>query len=95
MVILQILLAIPIIVLNIRIILIIALALVTAVQILVHPRILQVRVLIKNKEKEMLVEQLLNENLEKSLYLHLKSSKYLDIYLKQDINSCLLEHQQY
>ena len=43
----------------------------------------------------MLVEQLLNENLEKSLYLHLKSSKYLDIYLKQDINSCLLELQQY
>lgn len=43
----------------------------------------------------MLVEQLLKENLEKSLYLHLKSSKYLDIYLKQDINSCLLELQQY
>ncbi len=43
----------------------------------------------------MLVEQLLNENLEKSLYLHLKSSKYLNTYLKQDINSCLLELQQY
>ena len=43
----------------------------------------------------MLVEQLLNENLEKSLYLRLKSSKYLNTYLKQDINSCLLELQQY
>ena len=43
----------------------------------------------------MLVEQLLNENLEKSLYLHLKSCGYLNTYLKQDINACLLELQQY
>ena len=43
----------------------------------------------------MLVEQLLNENLEKSLYLHLKSCGYLNTYLEQDINSCLLELQQY
>ena len=43
----------------------------------------------------MLVEQLLNENLEKSLYLHLKSCGYLNTYLKQDINACLLGLQQY
>ena len=43
----------------------------------------------------MLVEQLLSENLEKSLYLHLKSCGYLNTYLKQNINSCLLELQQY
>ena len=43
----------------------------------------------------MLVEQLLNENLEKSPYLYLKSCGYLNTYLEQDINACLLELQQY
>ena len=43
----------------------------------------------------MLVEQLLNENLEKSSYLHLKNCGYLNTYLEQDINACLLELQQY
>lgn len=43
----------------------------------------------------MLVEQLLNENLEKSLYLHLKGIGYLNNYLDQEVNSCAKELKQH
>ena len=43
----------------------------------------------------MLVEQLLSENLEKSLYLHLKSCGYLNNYLDQEVNSCAKELKQH
>ena len=43
----------------------------------------------------MLVKQLLNENLEKSLYLHLKGNGYLNNYLDQEVNSCAKELKQH
>ena len=43
----------------------------------------------------MLVEQLLNENLEKSLYLHLKGIGYLNNYLNQEVNNCAKELKQH
>ena len=43
----------------------------------------------------MLVKQLLNENLEKSSYLHLKGIGYLNNYLDQEVNSCAKELKQH
>ncbi len=43
----------------------------------------------------MFVKQLLNENLEKSSYLHLKGIGYLNNYLDQEINSCAKELKQH
>lgn len=43
----------------------------------------------------MLVKQLLDQNLEKSLYLHLKGIGYLNNYLDQEVNSCAKELKQH
>lgn len=42
----------------------------------------------------MLVDQVLDENLEKSLYLHLKGCGYLNTYLNQELGSCKKELKQ-
>ena len=43
----------------------------------------------------MLVKQLLDQNLEKSLYLHLKGIGYLNNYLNQEVNNCAKELKQH